>query len=208
MPIRAIITDFGSVLVLMTDETPRRQLAERWNVPLERIYKLVFGPVAVQAALGEISVEQHWRAVLDVLGIPPLERAGFIQQFWAADGLNEEYAAYLRSLSGHYKIGLLSNANDDLRQVLTARWQLGDLFDDMVISAEVGLLKPDPRIYQLAAARLNVALDEAVFVDDMPENVAGAQAIGMAAIHYRQFEQARQELEALLQRDGAGRAEA
>jgi HAD superfamily hydrolase (TIGR01509 family) len=57
--------------------------------------------------------------------------------------------------------------------------------DDILISAEVGLAKPDPRIYRLAAERLGVRPDEAVFVDDFAANVEGARAVGMRAIHFR-----------------------
>jgi len=104
----------------------------------------------------------------------------------------------IRSLRGHYKTGLLSNAFSDLRQVVTARLNLSDAFDEMVISAEIHLMKPDARIYQYALQRLGVAAQEAVFIDDMLRNVEGACSQGMNAIHFRQRSQALAELERLL----------
>jgi putative hydrolase of the HAD superfamily len=98
--------------------------------------------------------------------------------------LNRELVEILPALRERYCLGLLSNANDDLRQVLTERWQIADLFDDMIISAEVGLLKPDRRIYELAVQRLGVQPDEALFIDDMPVNVEGAQIAGLQAFQY------------------------
>ena len=62
---------------------------------------------------------------------------------------------------------------------------LEELFDTAVISAEVGLHKPQPEIYRLAAERLVVPPDECVFVDDLRENCAGAEAVGMTAILHR-----------------------
>jgi epoxide hydrolase-like predicted phosphatase len=59
------------------------------------------------------------------------------------------------------------------------------LFDEVVISAEVGLHKPQPEIFLLAAKRLGVAPENCVFVDDLRENCAGAEAVGMTAVLHR-----------------------
>jgi HAD superfamily hydrolase (TIGR01509 family) len=200
MPIQAILFDYGSVLVQMVDETPRQQLAERYAIPLARIYHLVFDTESsVKAALGEITIQHHWRSIHEILHIPPGERDEFIRQFWAADGLNQELADYLSTLRERYTLGLLSNAFGDLRQVLIERWHINGLFDDIVISAEVGLLKPDRRIYELAINRLGVQPEEAVFIDDMPANVDGARLAGLKAIQYIDNKQVRMELDEMLQ---------
>jgi HAD superfamily hydrolase (TIGR01509 family) len=68
----------------------------------------------------------------------------------------------------------------------------------MTVSAEVGVMKPEARIYQMALDALGVAPAESVFVDDFPENVEGARAVGMQAIHFIQPEQALDELHKLL----------
>ena len=199
MPIKAILFDYGGVLVQMVDETSRRQLADRYGIPLKRIYNLLFDTEAsIQAALGEISMEHHWQAIHEILQIPPGERVEFVRQFWAADGLNRELVETLPALRERYRLGLLSNANDDLRQMLTERWQITDQFDDMIISAEVGLLKPDRRIYELAARRLGVQTDEALFIDDMLINIEGAQIAGLQAIQYLNNQQVIEELESKL----------
>jgi putative hydrolase of the HAD superfamily len=62
---------------------------------------------------------------------------------------------------------------------------LAELFDTIVISAEVGLHKPEPGIYRLAAERLEVEPAECLFVDDLRENCEGAEAVGMTAIRHR-----------------------
>ena len=196
MPIKAILFDYGGVLVQMVDETPRQQLARQYGVPLRRIYQLLFNTEAsTRAALGEISMEHHWRAVHEILHVPPEERADFIRRFWSADGLNQELVDMLPSLRERYKLGLLSNANDDLRAMLTERWQIADRFDDLIISAEVGLMKPDRRIYELAAARLGVQPDEVMFFDDMSINVEGARLTGLHAFHYLNNAQVLKELQ-------------
>jgi putative hydrolase of the HAD superfamily len=62
---------------------------------------------------------------------------------------------------------------------------LAELFDEVVISADVGLHKPQPEIYRLAAERLEVEPSECLFVDDLRENCEGAEAVGMTAIRHR-----------------------
>ena len=60
-----------------------------------------------------------------------------------------------------------------------------DLFDEVVVSADVGIAKPEPRIYAIAAQRLGLPAADCVFVDDLEPNVDAARAAGMHAIHFR-----------------------
>ena len=198
-PVRAIIWDFGGVLNYMADVTPRLELAQRVGVPLEQINALVFdSQSARRAAVGELTIGQHWQEVGAALGLPPTELPGFVAQFWAADVLNTQVVELIQALRPRYKIGLLSNAWDDLRQVLDERFHVAGLFDELVISAEVGLLKPDPRIYHLAVQRLGVQPAEAIFIDDVLVNVEAARREGLHAIQFTSFEQAQAELGDLL----------
>ena len=198
MSIRAVIFDFGSVLVLMQDEKPRQLLADRLCVPLEELNRLVFeSESAARAMLGELTIDQHWQAVGAALGVLPEDLPAVRAQFWSADVVNQELVALIHKLRPRYKIGLLSNAWNDLRQVLATRLPIGHLFDDMLISAEVGLGKPDPRIYHLAVERLGVQPHEAIFIDDVLVNVAAARSVGLQAVHYRSNPQLFAELESL-----------
>ena len=75
--------------------------------------------------------------------------------------------------------------------------ELEGLFDTKVISGEVGMHKPQPAIYLLAAERLDVAPERCVFVDDLRENVAGAEAVGMTAVLHRDLDATLDRLEEL-----------
>jgi epoxide hydrolase-like predicted phosphatase len=184
--IKAMIFDFGSVLVQMGDEAPRWALAEQLGVSLKDLYRLIFdSETAARAMVGELTIDQHWQAVVAALGVPPDELPAVKAQFWEADWVNQELVEYIRRLRPDYKVGLLSNAWDDLRQVMQERFHFNGLFDDLVISAEVGLAKPDPRIFHLAVERLGVKPSEALFVDDVLANVEAARGVGLQAIHYR-----------------------
>jgi epoxide hydrolase-like predicted phosphatase len=75
---------------------------------------------------------------------------------------------------------------------------LAELFDSVVISAEVGMHKPEPEIYLLASKRVGVEPERCVFVDDLRENCEGAEAVGMAAILHRDVAETVARLEELL----------
>lgn len=81
-------------------------------------------------------------------------------------------------LRGRTKLGLLSNAGPDLRQMLGPA---AGLFDDIVISAEVGMRKPQPEIFELVLGRLGVQSNQALFIDDLQRNVDAARQAGLLA---------------------------
>ncbi len=91
-----------------------------------------------------------------------------------------------------YRMGLVSNISlrPDLMRADLERMGLAKYLDAMVFSSEVGLRKPDPRIFQEALDRLGVEPQETVFVGDrLYDDVSGAQAVGMRAVLTRQFRQ-------------------
>jgi epoxide hydrolase-like predicted phosphatase len=199
MSIQAVIWDLGGVLLRTENYHPRQALAQRFGMTLGEIEDFVFsGESGDRAQLGEISVEQHWENQRRELGLSATEMQDFRAQFWEGDRLDTDLVAYIRQLRKAYKTGLLSNAFSDLRRVVTEVWDFADAFDAMIISAEVGLVKPDPRIYRLVLERLGVMAEEAVFIDDTLHNVEGARAVDLKAIHFRSPQQARRELDQLL----------
>jgi epoxide hydrolase-like predicted phosphatase len=199
MNIRAVIWDLGGVLVRTEDYTSRDRLAARLGLSREELEDLVFSnDSGDRAQLGLISVEQHLENLRQRFGLQRSEMDHFWKEFWGGDRLDAELVAFIRSLRARYRTGLLSNAFSDLRHYVTHVWKFADAFDEMVISAEVGLVKPDARIYRLILERLGVAPQEAVFIDDMPRNVEGARAVNLHAVQFVTPQQARGELERLL----------
>ncbi|PJH76373.1 MAG: hypothetical protein CO064_01585, partial [Anaerolineae bacterium CG_4_9_14_0_8_um_filter_58_9] len=150
---------------------------------------------------GAVSPQEHWADVIQRLGLPPSEADSVRQEFFAGDSLDLDLINFLRSLRPKYRTGLLSNAWSDMRAYLIGQ-NIADVFDTIVISAEVGIMKPDARIYQLALEKLGVAPAEAVFVDDFIVNIEGARAVGMYAIQFTRPDQTLEELKQLLNDDG------
>lgn len=197
--IRAVIWDLGGVLVRTEDYTPRDSLAARLGLDRMGLEGVVFsGDSGDRAQRGEIEYELHWHNVSRLLNQPPETIPELQDAFWGGDVVDRELIEAIRSLRPRYKTGLLSNAFSDLRRFVTQVWQFADIFDELIISAEVGLVKPDPRIYQLAVSRLGVKPDEAVFIDDFAHNVAGAQAVGLHAIQFLNRQQVLEDLHIIL----------
>jgi len=193
--IKAIIWDFGGVLLRTEDPGPRQQLAERLGItPRELEYRIFASDSSVQAQLGKVSSDQHWENIRLHFNLPVEEMPGVIASFWAGDRLDSELVDIIRRLQTRYRTALLSNAWNNLRSVLTNDWQVIDAFDEVVISAEVGLMKPDPQIYHLVLEKVSAEPQEAVFIDDFIENIEAACCQGMHAIHFRSRTQALGEL--------------
>ena len=155
-----------------------------------------------RAQLGEISPRELWGWVANELGapsdvIPEIEAA-----FWLGDVLDESLVAAIRELKTRYRVGLLSNAWNNLRDMLENHWEIDDAFHAMVISGEEGIMKPDAHIYYRVLDLLEVSPEESVFIDDFTRNIAGAQAIGMRGIHFRSPKPAMDELQSLLENKG------
>jgi epoxide hydrolase-like predicted phosphatase len=199
MTIQTIIWDLGGVLLRTEDRQPRAQLAREFKLTYADIDRLVFNsPSARQASRGEITASQHWQNLCEICSWPEDRLPELQARFWGGDRLDPELIEFIRSLKPTYTTALLSNNWSDLRQALTTQWQIADAFDEIIISAEVGLVKPDPRIFRLTAAKLGVTPEQALFVDDFIENVQAAQAEGWQAVHFQNSQQVMAEIKALL----------
>ena len=198
MTIRAVFFDFGGVIVRTEYQAPRQHLAERLGMEYEDVVKLVFeSPSNVRASIGEISDKEHWAEVTKRLRRPASETEAIREEFFAGDVVDREIVNYLRSLRSSHHVGLISNAWPDLRDYITSL-KFEDAFHHMTISGEVGVMKPEARIYQIALEQAGVSPNEAVFVDDFYENIEGCRAVGMHGIHFRDPQTAMAELRNLL----------
>lgn len=193
--IRSIVWDVGGVLIRTEDPIPRLALAKKFGMDRLALEALVFGSGAqVPGQLGQISFEDHWAEVARQLHLDTAEIRDFERQFFAGDVLDIQLVEVIRQLKSKYKTAVLSNAFSNLRHLLENEWQIADAFDYLVISAEVGMMKPDPRIFEHT---LNVSGEPAsatVFIDDSPVNIQAAHNCGIDAIRFTSHVQIMQEL--------------
>src|SRR5690242_7143136 len=102
-----------------------------------------------------------------------------------AQALIERNVAVARGLRPSFRCSILSNAEASLRGRLEGELALHHLFDDIVVSAEVGMAKPASAIFQLAADRLGLPPAACVFVDDWDQNIEAARGLGMTGVLHR-----------------------
>jgi epoxide hydrolase-like predicted phosphatase len=195
---RAVFFDFGGVIVRTEYQAPREHLAERLNMTYEDLNRIVFeSDTSRKASVGAITADAHWAAVTRRLGRPPSETKAIYTEFFAGDVIDRSLLNSIRSLRSRYKTGVVSNAWPDLRDYM-AENRLDDAFDELVISAEVGVMKPELQIYKIALERLSIKPNEAAFVDDTQANIDAARNLGMYGILFQNPEQALNDLKRFL----------
>lgn len=200
MPINAVIFDIGGVLVQQVDRTRQRHWEERLGLAEGLLARTIWMmPISAQAEIGQASEDAVWASVADRFQLNPIDLAALRGDFFSGGAWNDRLIGYARSLRANYKTGIISNAWPNAREDVK-RWVNGGTFDDLIFSAEVGFAKPDRRIFDRALARLQVQPVEAVFIDDVQENVEAAQAIGMAGIRFENTEQTIEQIEQYLTR--------
>lgn len=108
--------------------------------------------------------------------------------------INDDMIAFIKSLKKKgIKTGLFSNNTTDGAEQMRS-FGLNYLFDTVLFSAEVGFMKPDPRVFQLLARELQVDVSELIFVDDGERSLEGAEKIGYTPILYKDMEGFRKEI--------------
>jgi epoxide hydrolase-like predicted phosphatase len=194
--IKAVIFDVGGVLLRTADQSHRQRWEDQLGLRPGGLEAIVLNSeMGHKAQRGEISDEALWAWAGERLDLGKGLDA-FRSDFWAGDVLDQELIAFIRTLRPAYQTAIISNATDALTTTLT-RHGIIDAFDLVVGSAEEGIMKPDPAIFISTLARLNVAPEEAVFIDDFQHNISAAHDLGLATIHFQPGVDVVEELAAL-----------
>jgi HAD superfamily hydrolase (TIGR01509 family) len=150
----------------------------------------------VQADRGFISRNEFWDQAAQIMGT---SRQELDKRLEAVRGADWELLEYIKSLRQQYKTAVLSNVGSDFMARVFATQKSTDYFDELVLSFETGVLKPDRRAYETAAKRLGCKPAECLMIDDQQRHCDGAVAAGMQALHYQDFDQFKHDLGRLVQ---------
>lgn len=170
--IKAIIFDFFGVLTV--DHTRRLAASVESND-----LRTALSELTRQTDLGIITRDEHMEGVSRLLGISIAE---IRSTYYGHPDLDQEVVRLVESSKATHKTALLSNASGTSLDPYLSPQQMARLFDVVVVSAEVGMIKPDPRIFQLTADRLGMLPGECFFIDDIERNAVAALEVGMQAV--------------------------
>jgi epoxide hydrolase-like predicted phosphatase len=199
--VRGLIVDFGGVLTTNVFQS-FKQFAEAEGLDRDAIKRAFRDDPEALGLLrrlekNEITVEEFEPRFAERIGVPPDRVDGLVGRLFAGVGPEERMLDAVRRARGAgVKTGLISNSWGE--GLAYDQDMLDELFDAVVISGDVGLHKPDAAIFRLGAERIGVPPEECVFVDDLRENCAGAEEVGMTAILHRGPDSTLPELERLL----------
>ena len=199
--IRAVLCDIGGVLI-HKERTPELQQWERrfGLEPMSLPLAVWLCNSGLRATLGEVTVDDVWHEIQQKYNLTDTELEVFKYDFSVCDRVDSQFVQFLCDVRKTGKVALLSNAWPDARHIYGNEFGLLQVTNTLILSCEEGLTKPDPRIYNLAAQRLNEPHASIVFIDDYAPNVFAAQACGMKGIVYESREQVITELHVLLYR--------
>ncbi len=195
--IKGIIFDLGGVIApygaLMHEA---KFISEEFGVPEGEATIAIKESNYTLPELGREASITFWQRVLAKLGVDASDeiiRASI--QRWAnrVTITSQPMMTLVDQLKKSYKIGLLSNTSVEYTGAIKDN-SFWEHFDDVVLSYKVGLRKPDPAIYKLAAERLGVPPQQIVFIDDIPANVEPVGKLGMRGIVFENIDQLNQAL--------------
>jgi putative hydrolase of the HAD superfamily len=198
--ISAVILDYGQVLVSSPTAEEFGRLAEAFNLSFDSFYELweaSRGPYD----RGDFSAEEYWlKLAAQTNSRLDRKQIGILRQveieIWVhtIPGMLD-WVGQLRAKG--FKTGLLSNMPWDLVKHVRTKFEWMEKFSFKTLSAEVGMIKPDPAIYEHTLCGLGVSAAQALFIDDREINVRAARTLGMRAIQFRSIAQLKHELEAM-----------
>lgn len=199
MKIKAIICDVGGVFVRSGDTSRRQVWEKRFGLAPGQLSELVYRiEPADRATIGAVKSEMIWKDIGAKFSLSAEEVALLSEDFFAGDVFNQEFYAFMKRQRLKHRTAILSNAWENARIIYSHKYKLDELFDVMVISAEVGMQKPDKRIFHYTLDLLGIHPSESIFIDDMIENCNAAEAIGMKAIFFSDTDTVVQEMKKVL----------
>lgn len=201
MTIRAVVFDIGGVLEI----TPSIGVTEKWEqyfqLPAGELDKRLY-PVWRDGSIGTISEAEVHRGIGEIMGVDEAVVNAFMEDIWKEylGTPNVELIEYFRCLRPRYKTAIISNSFVGAREREQERYQFGDMTDFILYSHEVGIAKPNPRIFEMACERLAIQPDEMIFLDDVERMVNAARELGIHAILFKDNQQAIAEIQECLEK--------
>jgi len=200
LSIKALVWDLEGVLLHTNENSIPASVARRLDAPFEAVHAVFHGEFNDRTDIGEFQHIDFWHHLLDTLNLP----RSHVSKLWAHLKedlfIDQHLLEVVRQYRAAYKTAMVSNYSEVLRPMLETSWRVDGAFDEIIISHEVGLIKPMPEMFDLALERLGCQPHEAVLIDDRVRNIDGARGYGMHAVLFENKEQMLADLDKVLSR--------
>ena len=184
--IRTVFFDLGNVIVSVDKESAIRELAKLPILPISLIRQVADSLIEKKFEQGLLSIDEYMEILHRDFGISEQVTLETLIDIWQKPfELMPDVCRLLPILKTQVKLILLSNTNDLHIRAVRKKTSILDEFDDLVLSYEVKLRKPDEAIYYKALSIAKNRPEECLFIDDLIENVEAARQIGIRAHQYK-----------------------
>lgn len=183
--IQAVVFDFDDV-IRKWDSEETFAIEDRHGMPRGSIFDQFSEPTLIREVTTGVLSDELWRDVVaERLAVVHGDEAREAVREWSAriGDLDAGVVQLIRALRRRFTIALLSNATSRLRSDLTAHG-IADDFDQVFSSSEIGIAKPDLEVFRFVGRALDLAPNQWLFIDDIAENVAAANALGVRSHLY------------------------
>ena len=187
--IKAIIFDFAGVI---STEAYWMWLSK--NVSEFGTKQEYFMEIADKIDKADISNDDFVKILSEETGIPAEEIRDSVFEELV---INTELLALIEKLKKHYKLGLLSNYHGVWLRHLLEKYELYPYFDEVIISSEHKIIKPEPEIFHKMVTMLGVAENESVFIDDKQKNADASERVGMHGLLFTTNEKLKEDFQKL-----------
>ena len=183
--IKSVISDLGNVIIFFDNHIFFKKISDYCPFSAEEIAGAVLDHLDIIRSFdtGKLTSNEFYAKAKKILKAE-IEYYPFFSIYNDVFSLNSPILEILKRLKPRYKLLLLSNTDAMRFGFVRRKFPEILIFDDYVLSYEVGHLKPHPRIYDVAIEKSQVKADECLFIDDREENIEAATRLGMKVIHF------------------------
>lgn len=197
--IKTIFFDIGNVLINIHPHRTFEYISKRTGVEIQILKESFPENIHDEYEKGEISnIEWFLKYKNSLPELLDLTEEDFWKAWKLLLGKEKKTTDLVKLLKPNYSVWLLSNTNPKhIQDEIEKKYEFPSLIDGAVYSFEVGKRKPSYDIYQIATEMAGVKNHEALFIDDLPENIIAAKEIGITSFLFTTYEQLKIDLKSL-----------
>ena len=188
--IKVIVFDMNGVVVTNFSQEVWEKHAKKLKLSVDELKKIFKEYVAWDNVTKKATAERFWlHRKNDWKNIELKDLKSLLKDLHASEKVNPEMIELIKNLRGKYKIGVLSNVSGVLPDLLKNKYQIPELVDYSLSSADFGIAKPDSKVFSKMLTKLKLKPEELIFIDDKLHNVEAAKQIGIKAMHFVEMKQ-------------------